>query len=55
MTYYLAIYFCASMVGLEPVCTDSDPYFMRNPLTGRKEKYTNIESCKVAKNDVLKH
>ena len=49
MTYYLAIYFCASMVGLEPVCTDNDPYFMRNPVTGRKEVYSTKDSCKGAR------
>ena len=53
MTYYLAIYFCASMVGLEPVCTDSDPYFMRNPLTGRMEVYSNMTSCEVARIAVI--
>ena len=55
MTYYLAIYFCAHMVGLEPVCTDSDPYFMRNPLTGRREEYTSKEFCDRASSETLQH
>lgn len=49
MTYYLAIYFCAYMSGLNPDCTDADPYFMRNPDTGRKEVYSTLGHCEPAK------
>ena len=55
MTYYLAIYFCTHLVGLEPVCADSAPYFMRNPLTGHKEEYSSKAWCEVARNETLDH